>query len=50
MQDKSEVEQFYAAICSKLGITRHWHELSPQEVAVFLQGVNMILAVVHNAT
>ena len=48
MQDKSEVEQFYAAICAKMGITRQWNELHPMEQMQFVQAINMILQVVHN--
>ena len=50
MNEKSETEQFYAAICGKLGITRQWHELHPMEQMQVIQGINMILAVVHNGT
>ena len=44
----SSTEQFYAAICSKLGITRKWSELHPMEQMQFVQAINMILQVVHN--
>lgn len=48
MNEKSEVEQFYAAICAKMGITRQWSELHPGEQHQIVMAVNMILAVVHN--
>ena len=48
MNEKSEVEQFYAAICSKMGITRQWHELHPVEQMQFVNHLNGILQIVHN--
>jgi len=44
----SEVEQFYAAIASKFGVKRKWHELHPVEQHQFVQAINMILQVVHD--
>jgi hypothetical protein len=41
----SETETFYAAVAAKLGGTRAWGELSPQEQHFFIQGLNMILQV-----
>jgi hypothetical protein len=41
----SETESFYAAIVAKLGGTRSWQELSPQEQHMFVQGLNIILQV-----
>ena len=44
----SSTEQFYAAICSKLGITRKWSELHPMEQMQFVNHLNGILQIVHN--
>lgn len=44
----SETEQFYAAIASKFGVKRKWHELHPVEQHHFVQAINMILQVVRD--
>jgi hypothetical protein len=41
----SDTEKFYAAIVAKLGGTRPWQQLSPQEQHIFMQGLNIILQV-----
>jgi hypothetical protein len=41
----SETEKFYAAIVAKLGGTRTWEQLNPQEQIMFVQGLNIILQV-----
>jgi len=58
MNEKSEVEQFYAAICSKMGITRQCktaptvlsprNELHPMGQMQFVNHLNGILQIVHN--
>lgn len=48
MIEKSEVEQFYYAICGKFGITKKWEELHPMQQMQFVQACNMILQVVYN--
>ena len=49
MQDKSQVEQFYAAIAEKFGVQRKYHELHPVEQMQLVQAINMILQVVRDA-
>lgn len=44
----SETEQFYYAICSKLGITKKWEELHPMMQQHFISCINGILQVVHS--
>ena len=41
----SDTERFYAAIVAKLGGTRSWEQLSPQEQHMFIQGLNIMLQV-----
>ena len=48
MSEKSEVEQFYYAICSKLGITKKWEELHPMQQVSFVDCINGILHVVYS--
>ena len=44
----SLVEQFYAAIATKFGVQRKYHELHPMEQMQLVQAINMILQVVHD--
>lgn len=44
----SEVEQFWYAVQKHTGDTRKWEELPPQAQSIFIQGINMILAVVNS--
>ena len=47
-QTHSPVEQFYAAVASKFGVQRKWHDLHPMEQMQIVQAINMILQVVHD--
>ena len=47
-ENTSEVEQLWYALSTKFGNNRAWRELSAHEQQVFIQGVNMIIAVVNN--
>ena len=47
-QTHSPVEQFYAAVASKFGVQRKWHELHPMGQMQLVQAINMILQVVHD--
>ena len=47
-QTHSPVEQFYAAVASKFGVQRKWHELYPMEQMQLVQAINMILQVVRD--
>ena len=44
----SETEQFYAAIASKFGVKRKWHELRPVEQHQFMRACDMMLQVLHD--
>jgi hypothetical protein len=44
----SDVEKFWEAISAKMGVQRKWHQLDQMEQMQFVQGINLILAVVHN--
>ena len=44
----SEVEQLWYKLGEKFGNTRKWHQLSAHEQHVFIQGINMIIAVMNN--
>lgn len=48
MNEKSETEQFYAAVCNKMQMGTSWNELHPQHQMMVIQAINMILQVVHN--
>lgn len=39
----SDTEKFYAAIVAKLGGTRSWEQLSPQEQHNFIMALNVML-------
>jgi len=41
----SDVEKFYAASAAKFGSTRKWQDLQPQEQMMFVQAINMMLAI-----
>lgn len=41
----SDVEKFYAAIVAKLGGTRSWEQLQPQEQHNFTMALNIMLQV-----
>jgi hypothetical protein len=43
----SEVEQLWLQLAAKFGNTKKWNELNQQQQAVFIDGVNRVLAVVH---
>lgn len=41
----SDVEKFYAAIVAKLGGTRTWDDLPPQEQHNFIMALNIMLQI-----
>lgn len=41
----SDTEKFYAAIVDKLGGTRSWEQLQPQEQHMIIQALNIMLQV-----
>lgn len=43
----SEVENLWSQLAAKFGNTKKWHELNQQQQAIFIDGVNRVLAVVH---
>ena len=43
----SDVEKFWAKVSVQFGNKRTWHELNPMEQQMVIQGINMILQVVH---
>ena len=47
-ENKSSVEQFYAAVAAKFGVQKKFSELTPIEVNILCQGVSMILQGVHD--
>lgn len=47
MGDTTETQQFYAAVCKKLEITRPWEALSFQEQVHFTQACMLIWQIVH---
>lgn len=48
MQDKSQVEKFYAAVAAKFGVEKPFSELSPMEQIQLVQGINLILQVIRD--
>lgn len=47
MNQKDDVTRFWEATAAKFNDTRKFHELTPQQQQVFMQGINNILAVMH---
>lgn len=45
--DKSGVEKIWDAIAKHFEDTRTWYQLNQQQQQIFLQAINMMLAVVH---
>ena len=43
----SEVEELWIKLAKAFGDSRKWSELNMQQQAVFIDGVNRILAVLH---
>ena len=47
--NKSDVEKLYNAIAAKFKVQKKFSELTPMEVQMLCQGVNLILQVVRDA-
>jgi hypothetical protein len=43
----SETEELWNQLAAKFGNPKMWHELTQRQQALFIDGVNRVLAVVH---